>query len=1058
MKTIRSVTLGVLLTALCLNCHAASGASTSELLQRGLYAEEVEGNVDSAIKTYAQIIKNSSAPANLVAQALYHQGMCYLKLKDEASARAALERLVTEYPGQTEVVDKARPLLEDLTNFDPATLMPAGTLAYVEFGSPGRQIETVLNMLKDTPFENPLAAVGGQQPGENSQKAGRNVMAALLNPSMMAEFKKLRGSAVGITGFKDNHPEMISVLYPGKSDALRGLILAGLGMAGHPGETLEGMQTVQLPEDMSAAYDDKVVIVARPASQLTWCVRQYKGLTSEPSLASRNEGFARLGKTQRQQNALTLWANVNEGYARLLQMFPDGKVPREILSANAILDFKNIDELTLTETVEPNGLGSKTEIRFKEGHQCLAYDMIRTPNITKAALESVPSEAVAIASFSLNQANATQAESVRTRIQNVTGLDLGRELFANVEQITLFVMPAEASGTDAGSPMGIANRVGLAVTSRNPEQTRQIVARLLGTLSTVASGSNSSTPGRYKIGSQGNQDLYCYVSQANTTTILSLNPAVADASVAAIKNHKSVCTSGPLHAAIDKLDPAASKLVLVNAGGALRFAGSLAKFGKLSDDQLKQVKASFAQLAVAGDKTVIELRTDEQLNRFAANSAITGLPPLQQIIGPMMQLTRVAQEARAETTAWNLRQAAPATIAPAPQPPVIDGKPDSVWNAAKAYQLSGVMYTPPTSTNDLSAEFRTLWDKQNLYVLVNVRDDVLVSDFADGWMDDSVEIYIDADNSKSKQYDDDDGQYLFIWNNGHPKMSRNRPGRTNNIEFAMIKTEAGYCLEAKFPWATLGKKPVTGSKIGFEVKVNDDDDGGDRDTKISWHDEHDNAWKDPQVFGNAELAGLVGWWKFDETQGTVAADSSGNGNQGSLEGNPTWRPSGGRLGGAIELHGGNDHVTIANKAPFDITGQITIAAWVNITSVPQAWTGIVTKGDTAWRLSTQSARNAFHFGAGPMDYLDGRGDVSPGQWHHVLAVYDGDTQSIWVDGKVDASRKRDGAMASNDFPVCIGDNGELRGRCWNGLIDDVRIYNYALAETEIKALAAGEER
>ena len=172
--------------------------------------------------------------------------MCYLKIKDEPSARAVLEKLVADYPGQTEIVEKARPVLDDLTDFDPAALMPPGTLVYAEFGSPGRQIETILNMLKGTPLENPLAAIGGQQATNPKQKSPGDIVAALLNPSMMAEFKKIRGSAIGITGVARTIRRWLRVLYPGKSDALRGMILAGLGMIGTPGEPIEGMQTVTI--------------------------------------------------------------------------------------------------------------------------------------------------------------------------------------------------------------------------------------------------------------------------------------------------------------------------------------------------------------------------------------------------------------------------------------------------------------------------------------------------------------------------------------------------------------------------------------------------------------------------------------------------------------------------------------------------------------------------------------------------------------------------------------------------------------------------------------------
>jgi hypothetical protein len=199
---------------------------------------------------------------------------------------------------------------------------------------------------------------------------------------------------------------------------------------------------------------------------------------------------------------------------------------------------------------------------------------------------------------------------------------------------------------------------------------------------------------------------------------------------------------------------------------------------------------------------------------------------------------------------------------------------------------------------------------------------------------------------------------------------------------------------------------------------------------------------------------LVGWWKFDETTGSTASDSSGNGNNGTLKGNPVWRPTGGVSGGAIELSGKGDYVEIANEANFDINDQITVSAWVNITDVPQEWTGIVTKGDSAWRMSTSYAKNAFHFVAGS-DYLNGQIAVDSGQWHNVVCVYDGQQMRIYVDGKPDVTATQTGPIATNNFPVCIGENIEVKGRCFHGFIDDVRIYNYALLENEVVELYNG---
>ena len=1058
MKTFKTIMLGLLLAALAITCHTASGATTSELLQQGLYAEEVEGNIDSAIKAYDQVIKNGSAPPNQAAQALYREGMCYLKLKDEASARMVLEKLVAGYPAQTEMVEKARPILDELTDFDPAKLMPPGTLVYAEFGSPGRQIETILTMLKGTPYENPLATIGGQSAANSNQKSPGDIVAALLNPSMMAEFKKIRSYAIGITGVSQNNPPMVGVLYPGKSDALRGLILAGLGMVGTPGQPIEGMQTVNIKSAGAVAYDDKVIIYAQPATQLPWCVKQYKGLTSEPTLVSSNPSFAKLSKSQRQKNALTVWAKVDEAYAQLLKMFPAGQIPPGILSANAIADFTNMDEVVLTKSVETNGFSSRMEIHFKDGHHCLAYDLIRTPNLSKAALEAVPAEAIAVASFALNHSDPAQAEKVRAQIQNVTGLDVGREIFANLEQVTLFALPAEGNSADVKSSGVIPGRLGLAITSRNPEQTRQVLGTLLGIAGASSGNQPNAKPGQYKIGTSGKQDLNCYLEQVNGITLLSLNREVMNASVAALKAHKSICASGPLNGAVNRLAPTTSKLLLVNAGGAMRLLRPQMKFGTLNDEQTAQVNASYEQLARAADLTTVELRTDEEPNTFTLNSDVTGIPPLNQVLGPATQIAQITSQVRTEAKAKKLRQESPATIIPTASAPVINGKVDDIWNTAKPYKIANVMYEPPTSPSDLSADYKAMWDKDNLYLLVEVTDDILKHDTSpEDWYDsDSVEVYIDATDGKSAEYGPTDFQYGFIWDKTSPLMLESKHGRTNGVQYALVTTDTGYRVEVKFPWSTLGAKPSAGTKIGLDIQVNDNDSGGKRKSKLAWHAREDNAWENPRAFGNAELAVLVGWWKFDETQGTTAKDSSGGNHNGTLVGNAKWAH--GRTGGAIALDGAGSFVRIADQSAFDMGDQTTIACWVNIHSVSADWMTIVAKGDNAWRLSTINQDKKFHFSVNDWNRtagLNGSTTINADEWHHLAAVYNGSVLQLYIDGKLDASQPWTGGIGKNDSDVLIGENAQQSGRFFNGLIDDVRIYNHALSESEIKALAAG---
>ena len=506
---------------------------------------------------------------------------------------------------------------------------------------------------------------------------------------------------------------------------------------------------------------------------------------------------------------------MDEAYAQLLKMFPAGQIPPGILSANAIADFTNMDEVVLTKSVETNGFSGRMEIHFKDGHHCLAYDLIRTPNLSKAALEAVPAEAIAVASFALNPdgfrpgRQGPGQNSKRHRPGRGTG-DLRQHRaghgFRHARRRRRHRVHE--------SPEVIPGCLGLAITSRNPEQTRQVLATLLGMPTSRPAASRTPNPANTRSARTASRNSYCYLEQVNGITLLSLNREVINASVAAIKAHKSICASGPLNGAVNRLAPTASKLLLVNAGGAMRLLRPQMKFGTLNDEQTAQVNASFEQLARAADLTTVELRTDEEPNTFTLNSDVTGIPPLNQVLGPATQIAQITSQARTEATARQLRQESPATIIPTASAPVIDGKVDDIWNAAKPYKIANVLYEPPTSASDLSADYKAMWDENNLYLLVEVTDDILKHDTSpEDWYDsDSVEVYIDATDGKSAEYGPTDYQYGFSWDKTSPQMQEFKHSRTNGVQYALVTTDTGYRLEIKFPWSTLGAKPSAGRK------------------------------------------------------------------------------------------------------------------------------------------------------------------------------------------------------------------------------------------------------
>ena len=127
--------------------------------------------------------------------------------------------------------------------------------------------------------------------------------------------------------------------------------------------------------------------------------------------------------------------------------------------------------------------------------------------------------------------------------------------------------------------------------------------------------------------------------------------------------------------------------------------------------------------------------------------------------------------------------------------------------------------------------------------------------------------------------------------------------------------------------------------------------------------------------------------------------------------------------------------------------------------------GIVTKGNSSWWMQVWD-KSVVAFGEvtdSANENLIGSRNVNDGQWHHVAGVYDGTNMFLYVDGTLDVSYPVTGLIAQNSDPVCIGANAKAYvpscgcnkpGYFFNGLIDEVSIYNCALSASEIQLIYA----
>jgi endo-1,4-beta-D-glucanase Y len=184
--------------------------------------------------------------------------------------------------------------------------------------------------------------------------------------------------------------------------------------------------------------------------------------------------------------------------------------------------------------------------------------------------------------------------------------------------------------------------------------------------------------------------------------------------------------------------------------------------------------------------------------------------------------------------------------------PIIDGNVDALWSSHSASGMNQVIQGSVSGSNDLSVAWKALWTSTDVYVLAQITDDAKVNDSPERYNDDALELYFDIGNDKSTTYGSNDVQYTFRYNDNTVGVSTG--GSTTGVVHAQTVTGTGYILEIKIPWTTLkNNSPAINQRIGFDIHINDDDNGGDRDGKMSWAATEDEAWQNPSFFGTIIL-------------------------------------------------------------------------------------------------------------------------------------------------------------------------------------------------------------
>ena len=209
--------------------------------------------------------------------------------------------------------------------------------------------------------------------------------------------------------------------------------------------------------------------------------------------------------------------------------------------------------------------------------------------------------------------------------------------------------------------------------------------------------------------------------------------------------------------------------------------------------------------------------------------------------------------------------------------------------------------------------------------------------------------------------------------------------------------------------------------------------------------------------------GLIAYYKFDETSGTTAADSSGNNRTATLVGGAAF--SSGLQSNAVSLDGRNAYVSLPSGIVSGLTS-FSICAWVNLTGPATTWSRIFDFGTgttTYMFLTANSNASVPRFSITTMGFAQEQ-QINPpsalptGSWQHVAVTWTANTGTLYVGG---AKVAQNTGMTLN--PSALGTTtqnwlgrSEYMGDPYlSGQIDNFRIYDRALSTADVQALYVG---
>ncbi|MEM8678538.1 MAG: hypothetical protein AAGF97_04190 [Planctomycetota bacterium] len=492
---------------------------------------------------------------------------------------------------------------------DFAQLMPESTLVYVELQEPANHVEQL------------VSAMGLMGPREERDEEAVTIHLDdgfvlssdfRISPSLLAEMKRVRGAAISLSApFKNHEPVPLVVVDPGKSSLLRGLMETGIQVV-PKAEAIGGYATYHHAEGNFWCVQTKTLFVASSdRDHLEEAIQRARGRAS--SLVD-NETFA---KRRRECKDALLFAYA-DGPNIVEHVVP--QVGGDVAIARAVLDLDHLQCATAMISSTDSGAKAELRISMDENHNSLAYGMIRTVPFRQDIFRNVPGSAALVAAIGVNPPLKIEGASS----QHITAMDIGREFFANLSEVAMFVLPSIAS------PQQEAPNFGFVVKANDAEKSESLWSQLLALPAMVGSDDGPRVEEIRVDGRSGHRYVFDdddipemeMVRLDDATMVFGTEDAVA--AVLNLDGRKdSILNDEGLADAIKDAPAHASKAIFAQVG---RMAQLAAQIEKGSDAQ------QLAMISQVLKHTKVVVVSDEAPDQLTVQVEASELPVFEDVI------------------------------------------------------------------------------------------------------------------------------------------------------------------------------------------------------------------------------------------------------------------------------------------------------------------------------------------------------------------------------------------------------------------------------------------